>query len=526
MGNAPSYDHAKLGHLYVIDGDLQHLAVDAWLLPTDHYFSITPTWDDTMEKVAQDRVTDVVSASWNGQSCVHLSQIDGVDVWLGDVGRQVGTPASHYVDCAREFVLRASERVRRHKPKSTLPPIVAIPHLGTGAGGGKRAHGAILQQLITDLTRDLNSGALLADIVLVAWGEQAESASQYFRSQFEIPIEDNPQWNFGKKTAEIHAVAKDIAGYLRNDQLSTFLGAGTSVGAGLPGWKDLLLNIAASDPARFEAHELKALGRIDDPRDQAAIIDVLIRRRSQGSLKSALQKELGVAKYSLQHGLIASLPCDEFITTNVDELFEIACRTNNKKLTVIPNQEGHGERWLLKLHGTISRPESMVFTRDDYHDSKRDGRALQGLVQAMLFTRHMLFVGYGLKDEDFHELLYEVRRAIGDPGANWIIGTAIVLQDEPLKAEIWGSTLRVVSVGTSDDLNHCARDAARFLDLVGMLAADKYRFFLDDHYNHELFKEDAAIAAKLRELGAMDHSHDSLVWDEIEQLLKRLGKRF
>jgi predicted SprT family Zn-dependent metalloprotease len=37
-----------------------------------------------------------------------------------------------------------------------------------------------------------------------------------------------------------------------------------------------------------------------------------------------------------------------------------------------------------------------------------------GRVQGMLLMRHMMFVGYSLKDEDFHELMHEVRAARGD----------------------------------------------------------------------------------------------------------------
>jgi hypothetical protein len=53
-------------------------------------------------------------------------------------------------------------------------------------------------------------------------------------------------------------------------------------------------------------------------------------------------------------------------------------------------------RWLLKLHGTVERPESIVLSREDYLHWEEQGSAFGAVVQALLLTRHLLFVGYGL----------------------------------------------------------------------------------------------------------------------------------
>jgi hypothetical protein len=189
----------------------------------------------------------------------------------------------------------------------------------------------------------------------------------------------------------------------------------------------------------------------------------------------------------------------------------------------MPDKEGDGKRWLLKLHGTVSKPEGMVFTRENYLDAGRSSRALLGLVQAMLFTRHMLFVGYGLADEDFHELVYEVKRAFGGRESKEPIGTVLLLSDEPLKSEIWEGTLNVVSVGTSTSASQNARDLARFLDLVGMLSAEKHLFFLDRRYAHPSTDAERRLDEALRELPRLVTDKKSPVWLEVQQLLQRLG---
>jgi hypothetical protein len=165
----------------------------------------------------------------------------------------------------------------------------------------------------------------------------------------------------------------------------------------------------------------------------------------------------------------------------------------------------------------------MVFTRENYLDAGRSSRALMGLVQAMLFTRHMLFVGYGLSDEDFHELVYEVKRAFGPNQVKGPIGTVLLLRDEPLKSEIWEDILRIVPIGTSMDDAQNARDVARFIDLVGMLSADKSMFFLDRRYANPTTNSEVALDKALRTLSTSVTDKETPVWAEVSKLLYRLG---
>lgn len=509
-------NRAQTGHLYVIDGDMQQVAVDAWLLPTDPGFRMTETWAKTL--VHSRRLHSVSQSGWSNQLAVFLETIDHSDVWLGNVGRS-GAPPSHYLDVALEFLTKAADSCRSKAQREGRLPLLALNHVGTGRGGGFDHHAKILSELISGIRDALNNGTVVADVILVAWGEQPESASQYFRATQSPSWEHDPQWDFGDRTLELHRVASDLADRARHQQLSIFLGAGTSVGAGLPSWKSLLMGVAQAGGILADGETLDDL---QDLRDQAALIDARLRR-SGSSIHRHLSDALSHTKYSLQHGLLASLPCNEFITTNVDELFEKACRTNGRKLTVMPNTEGDGRRWLLKLHGTVSEPEGMVFTRENYLDAGRSSRALLGLVQAMLFTRHMLFVGYGLADEDFHELVYEVRRAFGNKPTQEPIGTVLLLTDERLKSEIWSDTLRVVPVGTSSSMAENARDLARLLDLVGMLSAEKHMFFLDRRYAHPSTQNEQDLDRALRDLPRLVTDKTSPIWHEVESLLKRLG---
>ncbi|MFW0772756.1 SIR2 family NAD-dependent protein deacylase [Paenarthrobacter nitroguajacolicus] len=60
-----------------------------------------------------------------------------------------------------------------------------------------------------------------------------------------------------------------------------------------------------------------------------------------------------------------------------------------------------GGEWLLKLHGSVSKPDTIVLTRDDYLGFNSSRAALSALVKAHLLTHHLLFVGFGVADDHF-----------------------------------------------------------------------------------------------------------------------------
>jgi hypothetical protein len=81
----------------------------------------------------------------------------------------------------------------------------------------------------------------------------------------------------------------------------------------------------------------------------------------------------------------------------------------------------------------------MVLSRDDYLRFDAESAALGGVVQALLLTRHMLFVGYSLSDENFHRLMYEVR-AVRDKrstASSERLTTAITPSPRGLMHQVW-----------------------------------------------------------------------------------------
>src|SRR4029453_8707073 len=106
-----------------------------------------------------------------------------------------------------------------------------------------------------------------------------------------------------------------------------------------------------------------------------------------------------------------------------------------------------GSEWLLKLHGSVSKPETIVLTRDDYLGFNSSRAALSALVKAHLLTHHLLFVGFGLADDHFHEIVHDVRRALpNDASKNHQMGTVLSLFQEPLQKLVWTGKLDILSM--------------------------------------------------------------------------------
>lgn len=69
------------------------------------------------------------------------------------------------------------------------------------------------------------------------------------------------------------------------------------------------------------------------------------------------------------------------------------------------------KKWLLKMHGCVSKPHEIVFTKRDYIRYSERFAALGGIVQSMLLTKHLLFVGFSLNDDNFARIFDSVQKA-------------------------------------------------------------------------------------------------------------------
>ena len=502
------------GHLFIIDGDLTKLSCDAWLLPTDGGFFVE-SWCAELVGLAREGILE--AQPWaEGERFRPFTEEPPESnpwVWLGNVGRDERWSADWFASQAGEFVKQASHRIESLKvarpPKSGgLLPLLAVNALGSGKGGKASEKGALFEALIPRLRSSAEQCCV--DVVLVTKGRAAYSAAQRVRRKL-VNSDDakwaiDETWRLGPNAPNLQPIAEDLAQAVQRDNLVLFFGAGVSIDAGIPPWQALLDEIARDAGLGGQLDQLRNL----DLRDQAAIVGRRLEKDGR-SLGQLVATHTSATKYSLAHGLLASLGVREAVTTNYDNLFEAAVGNRDGGLAVLPgNAVKPSQRWLLKLHGSIEDENNIVLTRDDYLGIATRRGALIGLVQAMLMTRKMLFVGYSLTDEDFHSLISDVRMAV-PPGQN--LGVVITLLHNDFFEELWHRDIRVTPMLTSSsepseaDNAVAARLVLVFLDLVGFVAADLDAFMLKPDYESMLTDDEKLLAAALEQLS---HSVSSL----------------
>src|SRR4029077_5004369 len=113
------------------------------------------------------------------------------------------------------------------------------------------------------------------------------------------------------------------------------------------------------------------------------------------------------------HTAVGQIPFfREIVTTNWDDYFET-------KTGAIPLVEGSDfdywdldQRKVLKVHGSVLNPGSIVATRAEYDRSLNDLRsgALGTAARHLLATRSVVFVGYSLRDDDIRKVIDELRQ--------------------------------------------------------------------------------------------------------------------
>lgn len=210
-----------------------------------------------------------------------------------------------------------------------------------------------------------------------------------------------------------------LVGYLQSGRCVLFVGSGLSAAAKLPTWKDLLIEMIAEigggDPNKPVVQELTKL------LNEGKLLEVAFQCRDEltvSGYSALLTRKLRPDDLKLpeQHKIITQLPFASVVTTNYDKLLEMAY-TSQRKDGAAPKvftQKTKGTQgtalfdggfFILKAHGDIDDPESLILTSRDYSENINSNQAFNSFFSALLLTKAILFVGYSLNDPDFRLLL-------------------------------------------------------------------------------------------------------------------------
>ncbi len=508
------------GHVFVVRGDLMKLHADAWCVPGSHQPARPgDTWVHAVGDRPETPIEPGFGHSGNRVARWRPLRSDDPTPWLVDLYGSRGTPIDWYLDAVREFLEKASTELEQRTPRfGRARPLVTLPLVGTGQGGKRRQAGEMARALLPMLYQFCSERPI--DIGVVMIDGAAYSAVQAVRRAL------SPSVAWRALDPSLIEPADRLARLAARRALVAFVGAGVSRGAGIPGWGELLKAIAVEEACLPDA-QVEALEQLEKI-DQALFLQVKLRSRER--LKRAVARYVSSRsrRYSLGHAMLASLPVQEVVTTNYDELFETASASARRPVARLPYETVRdGERWLLKLHGCVSQSNDIVLTRDDYYAYRDRREALAGIVQAMLITRHMLFVGFSLEDDNFHRIIRAVRRAMhrGEVSEGKF-GTTLVVGGNPLVEALWQDELDWVDLDLAQrNLSAATRRLEVFLDRVAAGAETPTDHLFHPAYDGVLSSGERRLRDLLYELTekATSDERQTAAWGEVERLLNRLG---
>lgn len=212
------------------------------------------------------------------------------------------------------------------------------------------------------------------------------------------------------------------------NELIVITGAGVSVGLKtkedptkkLPNWKDLVTGIYETHKAIFSD---EARSDFDTLMDGADISNEYIIESAE-----VLCREIGDEEFfknvisatclednskSKVHELILSLQPKGIITFNYDKghenadssrIFRSMTYDNTNELISVLN-EGFCQEFILKAHGCVDYPTSIVLHRASYRRILTENPTYRAFFEHALTRFNALFIGFGMKDPDFDDLL-------------------------------------------------------------------------------------------------------------------------
>ncbi len=112
---------------------------------------------------------------------------------------------------------------------------------------------------------------------------------------------------------------------------------------------------------------------------------------------------------------IAEIPyLNRFVTTNWDPFLE---RALDVLVPIVEDRDvafwDDSKRQVLKIHGCVTRPYSIVATQSDYDACMKRNPLIFNKLKDLMATKTFIFVGYSMRDADFQEVWKGITRTLG-----------------------------------------------------------------------------------------------------------------
>ena len=225
-----------------------------------------------------------------------------------------------------------------------------------------------------------------------------------------------------------------------------FVGAGLSIGAGFPSWAKLVEPLSsglAQLPPGLSLPDIAQ--RFENQYGRRVLVDKI-----RGELEQYRGEPTKV------HRALMKLPVTRYFTTNFDFLLEDTFRSIKRPFNRMVNTDDisffdSSRTTLVKLHGDLSLPTSLVFTSFDYEEYFDQHPAIGDLLKVELQTRTVLFVGYSFSDHDLRMILRRISREVREMRRN--VFTVLIDPAPGDTAALESRGVRVVALQTTSTTN-------------------------------------------------------------------------
>lgn len=249
-----------------------------------------------------------------------------------------------------------------------------------------------------------------------------------------------------------------------------FFGSGTSLNSiGVNGkrpeswWTFLeIIKNEAKNHKKITSADLKSINRLMQENDLLSVCDILKHAIGSEEFVRKIRQEFKDPKYQAAdiHKHIHKLDLRTVITPNFDEIYDIYAASASggtstvkhyKDIDLAESLRGN-ERLIIKIHGSVSKANELIFTRGEYAKARNEYRSFYSLIESLLRTHTFLFIGCGLSDPDIRILLEDYAYSFTHSRKHYFA----IPKDSlgPISSEIIGKSLNLEFIKYSPSNNH------------------------------------------------------------------------
>src|SRR6185295_18982593 len=221
------------------------------------------------------------------------------------------------------------------------------------------------------------------------------------------------------------AIPEALARMARERRVIPFVGAGFSSGLGLPGWSDLLENVAEHLRISDTDPQLSYAELHESPNgDPLRIAEYLYLRAGSavGPLRlpmtTALQANCPIVE-SASHVELINFGAPRVYTTNFDSAIETVYRDLDEPVEVVALSRdvatgSTDTTQVVKYHGDLGHDPTLVLTESQYYKRLDFESPMDLKFRSDLLGRSVLFIGYSFSDINIRVIWFKLMQMMRD----------------------------------------------------------------------------------------------------------------